>query len=158
MHYNSCGILIRKVSLTSSTYSSQYSLKVRKKCNITVKKFQKKLKFRHFSISSIFIRKSLPFHECSIWKLSFKITGWKLHIYLILNFESLCVLTASKREWWCDLMVLFVFDQNCWMKSNNWRRRKRKIGNSKTDHLKLSLLTCNNFYYFVPRHCFPRFF
>ena len=76
-----------------------------------------------------------------------------MHIYLILNFESLCVLTASKTEWWCDLMVLFVLDQNCWMKSNNWRKKK----NSKTDHLKLSLLTCNNFYYFVPRHCFPRY-
>ena len=43
MHYNSCGILIRKVSLTSSTYSSQYTAKKRKKVQHYCEKISKKI-------------------------------------------------------------------------------------------------------------------
>ena len=51
MHYNSCGILIRKVSLTSSTYSSQYTAKKREKSAALLwKNFKKILMFRHFEI------------------------------------------------------------------------------------------------------------
>ena len=123
MHYNCCGILIRKVSLTSSTYSSQYTAKKREKSAKLLWKIFKKIWHFEVVFSSenhrLFMNAQFDNYALkSVWKFQNCTYYWIL--------RALCVLTASKTEWWCDLMVLFVLDQNCWMKSNNWRRKEKK--------------------------------